>query len=58
MIDVSATRREVEVCEVTFQADVAVEAFGKGAAILSNGHVYVAIFSFVFRLVLFHNYHM
>ena len=38
MIDVSATRREVEVCEVTFQADVAVEAFGKGAAILSNGH--------------------
>ena len=55
MIDVSATRREVEVCEVTFQADVAVEAFCKGAAILSNGHVYVAIFSFVFRLVLFHN---
>ena len=38
MIDVSATRREVEVCEVTFQADVAVVVFGKGAAILSNGH--------------------
>ena len=38
MTDVSFTRPEVDVCEITFQADVAVEAFGKGAAILSNGH--------------------
>ena len=35
---VSFTRREVDVCEVTLQADVAVEVFAVGLAIPSKGH--------------------